>query len=164
MAALAIIGMILDVVLSGIEWIQATEQINTVPIIHRAKLCRRHQVTAQLVIRHTVPRAFPVTAAGIDAAYCLFSQCLGNIFQRGIIGAAQEDGTVTVRHKDFPVILVQRFNLTEGLQDDGAGNLVLSHSGKSLAEIRNCADVCELVKEKAHMAGQPLSGHSVSAW
>ena len=52
---------------------------------------------------------------GID---CLLSQQFRNLFERGFLLASQEQGTVAVADDGFPLLLKERLELCQVLQDD----------------------------------------------
>lgn len=103
--------------------------------------CRR-RLTPGLVIGHLVDG--------------LLANHLRNLLVGGVRLASEEERGVAAVHDGLGLLVVLRFELAHGLQDDGDADVSGTRDGDGLLDLRDGADVGELVEDEVH-GGRQLS-------
>ena len=135
------VGVGFQVVFPGKERVQAPEKVNTVFVVHGAKLIRGHQLPACFVVADRAAAGSSEAAAAGHGADGFFAQGFGDELQSGAVLTAEKQQAVAVGNQNIPLVFVQRLDLAQRLQNHAAGDFVLSHGGQLLAEIGNGANV-----------------------
>ena len=100
----------------------------------------------------------------------LLANHLGNLLVSGVRLAAEEQGGVAAIHDGLRLLVVLRFELRHGLQDDGDADVAGARDGDGLLNLRDGPDVRELVEDEvdgsrqlAAVVGERLAAELVDA-
>ena len=105
---------------------------------------------------------FPPTAlAGVIGVNGFFPQHGSQLLEGGRLLASQEDGSIHVADNGIGVVLIDRLELTLGLQYQTGGDLTASDGGYQLFQLGDLADVGALVDKAPHMDREPAAVHIV---
>ena len=95
--------------------------------------------------------------AGFDDVDGLVAEPVADGFGGGCLVASEEEPAVAVAGDGFPVVFIQAFALGDGLQDDRAADATRADGGDESHEVRDFADVGELVEQAVHIAAEPAT-------
>ena len=95
--------------------------------------------------------------AGFDDVDGLVAEPVADGFGGGCLVASEEEPAVAVAGDGFPVVFIQAFALGDGLQDDRAADATRADGGDESHEVRDFADVGELVEQAVHIAAEPAA-------
>ena len=142
------------VVLVVHERVGARDEQDGLLSAHLRNLRRVDEVAALylqvLARRGGLARALPVGHL-VDG---LLANHLGNLLVRGVGLAAEEQRRVAAVHDGLGLLVVLRFQLAHGLQDDGDADVARARHGDGLLNLRDGADVGELVEDEVDRRGQ----------
>ena len=121
---------------------------------HLGDLRRVDQVAALYL--HVLGRAGRLAGAFVvgELVDGLLADHLRDLLVRAVGLAAQKQGGVAAVHDGLRLLVVLRLKLAHGLQDDGDADVPASGHGDGLLDLRDGADVGELIEDKVHRRRQ----------
>ena len=144
--------------LAAQERVYAAQQVDAPVVVQMSELVRGEQFAAGALVVDGVAaaRAFRFArGAGVDG---LLAEDLRDPFRGGWFVAAEEQCRIAVAGDRLPAFLVHRLDLRDGLEDHAHRNASRTDCGDQLVEIRDSADVRELVQETVQGSGELLPG------
>ncbi len=151
------IGVLGDVVLVREEGTHTAQLEDTLAAIHNCKLIVAHQFFPQFLIVERVGGFSPTALTGVVSIDGLFPQHGSQLLEDGWLFAAQKDGSIHVADDGIGVVLIDRLELTLGLQHQTGLDLKASDSVDQLFQLWDLADVGALINEAAHMNRKPAA-------
>ena len=153
--AVAPVGVRVELVVH--ERVGARDEQDCLPAAHLGYLRRVDEVAAlDLQVLAGAGRL----AGGLVVGHLvdgLLSNHLGYLLVGGVRLAAEEEGGVAAVHDGLRLLVVLRFELGHGLQDDGDADVARARDGDGLLNLRDGADVGELVEDEVDGRGQPAA-------
>ena len=147
--------MLEDVVFQILHRAFAPNKKKCVAIVQHTHFIRGHQLpSGSLKVGGVASAAAFGLAVGVGVNG-LFPKQLGHILVGGLLIAAKIQKSVTIAYDAFPLLVKERFQLGQILEDDADGNFPASHGGKKLIEIIRQGHVGKLVHDKVDMDRQP---------
>lgn len=166
--AVALVGVRVELVVH--ERVGARDEQDGLPAAHLADF-RRVDEVAPLYLQVLRCRAcLPCTLPVGHLVDGLLANHLRDFLVGGVRLAAEEQGGVAAVHDGLRLLVVLRFELGHGLQDDGDTDVAGARDGDGLLNLRDGPDVRELVEDEmnrcrqlAAVVGQRLSAELVDA-
>ena len=153
-----VVGVLLQIVLLGIERGQAPELQDAPVAGHGGKFAGGHQLPAQpLVVLAVTFRLAPCPAIRLHGDRGLAQPVLGNLLNGGAFPPTEKNHAVHVAEDGFSVFVINGFALGQLLIKEGQTDLPGADHSHQLFKVRHLSRVGCLVPQHSHMMGQAAS-------